>query len=128
MSTLATGALVAMLSTAEILRQSRESIREHESKRGQLSDEGSLARLIGQLQRENDQLKLHVACLISLLIRKNVIGREEFGKLSAIIDRADGVEDGRFSGEIRADGALTAEAEADDLALRELAKVVQGLK
>lgn len=101
------------------LRQRKESLRDARA----AADE---ARAIGQLQAENAELRLYLATIVSLLIFKKVIAREEFQKISAIIDGLDGVVDGRYDGEITADGKIKPGARArGDLALRELAAVVK---
>jgi hypothetical protein len=83
---------------------------------------------VGKVRRETEEVRLHLACMIALLIRKGLLTKDEFGKLAGIIDRADGVADGRFSGAIREDGSLTAVRDTDDLRLRELAQAVQSFQ
>ena len=86
----------------------------------------SEARVLGELQAEIAELRLYLATTISLLIYKKVIARDEFEKVSRIIDAVDGVVDGRFDGEITGDAKIKAGARAQsDLPLRELAAVVR---
>ena len=50
------------------------------------------------LETENDSLKLYVASLMRILITKGVCSSEEIAELARIIDREDGVEDGKSRG------------------------------
>ena len=83
------------------------------------------ASTIGQLEAENAELRLYIATVISLLIKKNVVSREEFESINKIIDKLDGVEDGRFDGGIAPDGKLDRSAALQDIAIRELAVAVE---
>jgi len=55
---------------------------------------------MAELVSENAELKLYLATLARLLIAKQVVTREEFSRFVDIIDRSDGVADGRYDGEI----------------------------
>ena len=122
---------IGAASVGQIIRKnfdiSYNHVQRHKNAARESRDDLNIAQAVSRLQRQNDQLKLYVASAVSLLIRKGLITSEEFEKLSDIIDRADGVADGRFSGTIKPDGSLTTESDYDDRALRELAKAVQGL-
>lgn len=48
-----------------------------------------------KLQRENDQLKLTLAAVLRLLIRKGVLQKEEIARMAEIIDAEDGAMDGK---------------------------------
>jgi hypothetical protein len=52
------------------------------------------------LQRENDELKLYVATVLRVLIVKNVATIDEVKALVEMLDRGDGTEDQKYSGEI----------------------------
>ncbi len=81
---------------------------------------------IGQLQAENSELRLYLATVICLLISKGVVSREEFEKLSTVIDGMDGVVDGRFDGRIGTDGTAGVGAKArGNQALRELSATLK---
>ena len=90
--------------------------------------EMNVAEAVARLQADNDQLKLYVASLLSLLIQSKVVSPEQFEQISQVIDRADGVEDGQFSGMIKPDVTLTLESRYNDQHLRELAQVVQSIR
>ena len=128
MPVIAVGALACAIATGEKVGESVRAWKEGKARLKETQKDLSVAQQIGALHRENDELRLYLACCISLLIRKGLVTKKEFGRLAAIVDQADGVADGRFSGTIAADGSLSAETEVDDLRLRELAKVVQGIK
>jgi hypothetical protein len=83
-------------------------------------------RAVGQLQAENAELRLYLATVISLLISNNIVTREEFEKLSTLIDRMDGVADGRFDGRIGTDGTIgVAAKDRKSQPLRELSEILK---
>ena len=85
------------------------------------------ARAVGEVHAENAELRLYLATIVSLLIFKKVITPEEFEKISKAIDALDGVVDGRFHGEISADGKIRrGERGESSQAIRELAAIVRG--
>ena len=61
-----------------------------------LTDEARL----NLLQRENDELSLYVAALLRLLIAKKVATADEIKTLVDMLDREDGTQDNRYSGEM----------------------------
>lgn len=106
----------------------RESTRRMQARRERLSEAKealSEARDIDGLYREIDRLRLHLTCVISLLIRSGAVTKETYSAVAAAIDQADGVSDGMFSGTILADGTATTGTQDDDLALRELAQAIR---
>jgi len=121
------GALVGVMASRN-LEESFLALQERRQAARAKGQEVGLVEELGNVRRENDRLRLHLACVIALLIRKKLITKAEFGKLASIIDRADGVADGRFSGSIKQDGSLSADADYDDLPLRELAQAVQSIR
>ena len=52
------------------------------------------------VQRENDHLKLYLAAITRLLIRKNILSREEIEKMVDIVDAEDGAMDGKARGDV----------------------------
>lgn len=79
------------------------------------------------LYREIARLRLHLACLVGLLIRQGAVTKETYEQIVHAIDAGDGVADGLFDGSIEDDGTLTAETKKDNLRLRELAQVLRGM-
>jgi hypothetical protein len=102
----------------EVLLERSKGVRLARAAAGQAST-------IGQLEAENAELRLYMATVISLLIKKNVISHKEFESINKIIDKLDGVEDGRFDGGIKSDGKLDRSMTSQDVAMRELAAAVQ---
>ena len=83
-------------------------------------------RAVGRLQSENAELRLYLATVISLLISNNIVTREEFEKLSTLIDGMDGVADGRFDGRIGTDGTIGVPAkDQNSQPLRELSEILK---
>ena len=78
----------------EDIRVLKESLMEihHE---GQNIDSELLA-----VQRENDHLKLYLAAITRLLIRKGILNTDEIKKMVDIIDAEDGAMDGKARGEV----------------------------
>ena len=62
---------------------------------------------------------------INAQLLHRTLTRSEGAPRSFYFDLRDGVADGMFSGTVEADGMLTAEAPADNLALRELAQIIR---
>jgi hypothetical protein len=56
--------------------------------------------MIRQLVAENAELKLYLASLVRLLVRKGSLSRDELQAMVASIDTEDGRTDGRFTGKI----------------------------
>lgn len=52
------------------------------------------------VQRENDRLKLYLAAITRLLIRKDLLSKEEIEVMVDIIDAEDGAMDGKARGDI----------------------------
>ncbi len=52
------------------------------------------------LMSENAELKLYVAALVRLLVRKGSLSAEELQAMVAAVDAEDGSKDGRFTGKI----------------------------
>jgi len=55
---------------------------------------------IGELARENAELKLYLAAITRLLVAKGVVSSRELADIVDAIDRADGRVDGGYSGSI----------------------------
>lgn len=105
-------------SSQDALRERSKGARSARAAAGQAST-------IGRLEAENAELRLYMATVVSLLIKKNVISREEFESINKIIDKLDGVEDGRFDGGITPEGKLDRSMTSQDVAMRELAVAVE---
>jgi hypothetical protein len=52
------------------------------------------------LQKENDEIKLYLAALVRLLMRKNLLSAMELEQMVNLIDGEDGALDGKMTGEI----------------------------
>lgn len=55
---------------------------------------------VGELERENDELRLYLASLVRYLVNEGVLGVEDFAKLVEEIDSEDGAADGGYEGEV----------------------------
>lgn len=55
---------------------------------------------LARLEEENDRLRLYLATLIRYLIGKQVVDREEFGKLVDAVDIEDGSPNGGYKGKL----------------------------
>jgi hypothetical protein len=55
------------------------------------------------LERENDELKLYLAAVLRLLVRKNIATIDELKKLVLAVDREDGREDQKYTGPLLPD-------------------------
>jgi oligoendopeptidase F len=55
---------------------------------------------IRKLIAENAELKLYVAALVRLLIRKDCIAKTDLESIVAAVDAEDGTADGRFTGRV----------------------------
>jgi len=55
---------------------------------------------IQRLEAENEELKLYLTSLVRLLMRKDVLSKEELETMVAVIDAEDGRQDGKSSGAI----------------------------
>jgi hypothetical protein len=55
---------------------------------------------IQKLVRENAELKLYLAALMRLLIRKGAISKEELAAVVTAVDAEDGTVDGGFNGKV----------------------------
>ena len=55
---------------------------------------------IRKLIAENAELKLYVAALVRLLIRKDCIAKADLEAIVAAVDAEDGTADGKFSGPV----------------------------
>jgi len=87
-----------------------------------------MARDVGDLRSENAELRLYLATVISLLISNNLVTREEFEKISTLLDGMDGVVDGRFDGQIGTDGTVGVSADnKNSQNLRELSQVLKNM-
>jgi hypothetical protein len=53
-----------------------------------------------ELEKENDELKLYVAAIIRLLVRKGIASAEEIRQMVEAIDIEDGVADGKREGDL----------------------------
>lgn len=62
------------------------------------------ARSVGELARENAELKLYLAAVTRLLLAKGVISSRELADIVDAIDRSDGRVDGGYSGKITPPG------------------------
>lgn len=62
------------------------------------------ARSVGELARENAELKLYLAAITRLLVAKGVVTPRELADIVDAIDRADGRVDGGYSGKITPPG------------------------
>jgi len=56
--------------------------------------------MIRRLVAENAELKLYLASVVRLLVRKGILSRDELQAMVAAIDAEDGRTDGRFTGKI----------------------------
>jgi hypothetical protein len=83
--------LADLIAQLDMLRQ-----RLHKTAMGQVSVTDELLRLTV----ENNELKLYVSTIFRLLLDKGTIDREELEALVRVIDREDGVEDGRRDGPV----------------------------
>lgn len=79
----------------------RELAREAEHA-ARASDRAS--RSVGDLARENAELKLYLAAITRLLLAKEVITPRELADIVDAIDRSDGRADGGYSGKITPTG------------------------
>ena len=86
------------------------------------------ARQFGELHEEIAQLRLHLAVVISMLLRSGAVTKEAYKQVAEAIDAGDGVADGMFDGSIATDGTMSAETEKDSLRLRELAKTIREMR
>jgi hypothetical protein len=64
------------------------------------SEEQNIDSELMAVQRENDHLKLYLAAITRLLIRKNILSREEIEKMVDIVDAEDGAMDGKARGDV----------------------------
>jgi len=110
---------------AQSIRESTRRMQARRERLGETKEALSEARDIDGLYREIDRLRLHLTCVISLLIRSGAVTKETYRYVADAIDRGDGVADGMFSGTIEPDGTATMKANEDDLALRELAQTIR---
>lgn len=55
---------------------------------------------MGQLQAENDELRLYLAAIVRLLTSKGIVSREELQRVVDVIDAEDGKQDGRYRGSV----------------------------
>src|SRR5437879_5665322 len=53
-----------------------------------------------KLQVENDQLKLYLAAVVRILIKKGLTSREDIKRLVELIDMEEGTADHRLKGDI----------------------------
>jgi hypothetical protein len=83
--------LAELIAQLDMLRR-----RLHKTAMGQVSVTDELLRLTV----ENNELKLYVSTIFRLLLDKGTVGREELEALVRVIDREDGVEDGRRDGPV----------------------------
>lgn len=89
-----------------------DNIRDLEAELGRIRSElrvqrrtdRSLEDDVRHLHVENAELKLYVASLIWLLLRKNSFSQDELTDILEVIDRSDGSADGRYEGDIQAWG------------------------
>jgi hypothetical protein len=58
------------------------------------------ARSVGELARENAELKLYLAAITRLLVAKGVVTPRELADIVDAIDRSDGRADGGYSGKV----------------------------
>ena len=56
--------------------------------------------MIGQLRRENGELKLYLAAVVRLLMSKDVVTRDEIRAIVDALDREDGKPDLVFGGKV----------------------------
>ena len=61
---------------------------------------GPMEQRFQQLQRDNDELKLYLAATLRLMAAKGLATADEIKAMVAAVDREDGPEDKRFSGEL----------------------------
>jgi hypothetical protein len=59
---------------------------------------GDQAASLRKLEQENDELKLCLAAVIRLLVRKGIASAEEIRQLAEAIDAEDGAADGKREG------------------------------
>lgn len=59
-----------------------------------------VARNLGDLARENAELKLYLAAIVRLLVAKGTVTPAELAAVVEAIDRSDGQADGGLSGKI----------------------------
>jgi hypothetical protein len=59
-----------------------------------------VARSLGELSRENMELKLYLAAIVRLLVAKGAVTPAELAAVVDAIDRSDGQADGAWSGKI----------------------------
>lgn len=62
------------------------------------------AHSVGELTRENAELKLYLAAITRLLVAKGVVTPRELADIVDAIDRSDGRVDGGYSGKITPPG------------------------
>ena len=56
--------------------------------------------LIGQLRRENSEIKLYLAAVVRLLMSKDVVTSAEIREIVDALDREDGTPDGVYNGKV----------------------------
>lgn len=56
--------------------------------------------MIGQLRRENNELKLYLAALVRLLVSKHVVSVDEIRAIVDALDREDNKADGVYEGPV----------------------------
>ncbi len=64
---------------------------------GKVDVDRSQDRELAELREDTDELKLYLAAVIRLLIRKGVLRREEISKFVELIDAEDGRVNGRMT-------------------------------
>ena len=120
------GAGLGVAHLVDSIVRGQEALRDRESDSRRLRSSGDAVDAVGRLQAENAELRLYLATLISLLISNGIISREEFERVSEVIDGLDGGADGRFDGKIGTDGTVGSGANArQNQALRELTAAFQ---
>jgi hypothetical protein len=125
MTDLSGNAFLAAKGLAQSIESSTNRIEESRGRVREAKDALLVTQEVDDLRREIDRLRLHLACVISLLIRSGAVTKETYKQVLDAIDQGDGVADGMFGGTIEADGTLSAGADQGDLHRRELAQTIR---
>jgi hypothetical protein len=72
--------------------------------------EGESRNNVEVLEDDIAELKLALACLMNLLIRRETVSKVDLLTYAETIDELDGKKDGMFHGKVKPDGALAPDA------------------
>lgn len=83
---------------------------------------------IDLLHDDVSELKLALACLLNLMVKREIVKAEDLLNCAEAIDPLDGKTDGMFHGKIEPDGTLTPDVERPHGALDDLANAARQKK